>query len=271
MRRGLYTMLRAGKLVVLIAAIAHSTTARGAESAITAQDPSAADFDVSASLRQLALEAGINLEIRGELGGQSQAIHIEGLSTLEAIERLSTGHSLVILDSANSANPKRIIVIATPDEAPTSSRSLLTAQLEHKSHSDTKPHHADEANEDAVALRQVVELSNSADSAAIEKLSKIAISGDEPALRSAALSALSTLQGRQISALLKQGLRDSAPEVRITAARALLWNFGDGAISTIQAAANAEQDEQTKAELQILAKGKLLNRPKTNMLLLHNH
>lgn len=215
---------------------------------------------ISSAILRIARLAGVEVQLRADLGEIPRAIALDGVTVETALERVSRGHSLALFYGASGDTPRSLRTVWVVAEGdPSSSPVRLSAAW-------SQPTETEEAPQDpvltrAIGQRDIARLSYSADPTAIEKLREIASHSPDPVLRRSALSALAGVDPRGSFALFESiGLRDTSADVRIEAARSVMRTSNHRGGAVVRAAGQREKDPVVRDILLRLAAGESVAR-----------
>ncbi|MCG6903644.1 MAG: hypothetical protein LJE68_13275 [Rhodobacter sp.] len=217
----------------------------------------AAGEDIDATIARIGRQAGFEARLQPGLGKTASVVNLDGLTVEAALRRLLRNRSFVIFRGGSDANSEQISRIWVVVEGETFDRDWQPdTPVAVPEPPEPDPDAPDPVITHAIAVRDIIRLSNIADAEAIARLRDLATDAKDPALRRAAISALAGAAGAASFNLFAYwGLRDPDPTVRIEAARSLMRIDRYSAPAILEAAAVRETDTSAREILQRLAAG----------------
>ena len=180
-------------------------------------------------LETIAREAGIGLEIEGELGdAESQTFDSVPLDA--AIRQLVGTHSLVMIHAPGAKRQLSEVRVYAVEEDPEARRQASAQQARRTQRVERAGREvavAGERTDRAARVQEVRELARSGDPAAVRDLSAILASDDDPAIRRLAVGALAGIGDLSATEPLAAALGDEDRAVRVQVVRALHNLLGD--------------------------------------------
>jgi hypothetical protein len=178
-------------------------------------DLEARDVPLATVLREIAIESGFALEIRGSLdGGVSRSL--EGLTLVGAVRRLLGDLSFVIVFAGAhgeraAAHIRRLIVYGDGAQPHVASRTAESA----KGTAKINGRASGQANAQRTSkLRIIRRLNRDRPEGSIRKLSGLMLNDEEPFVREAAANVLSRFKGEGVADALVYALADKEDSVR---------------------------------------------------------
>jgi hypothetical protein len=173
-------------------------------------------------LQAIANEAGIVVEVEGELG-EAEPQLIDDVPLDLAIRRLVGAHSLIMLhDHGTSRRPREVRVYAVEEDpevrrAESAQRARQAARTERRG----EPGRPGDQGDRAARVQTVRELARSDSPEAVRDLGQIVAGDPDPAIRRLAIGALAGLGEREAVDSIAGALNDEDRAVRVQAVRAL--------------------------------------------------
>ncbi|SHL76210.1 hypothetical protein SAMN05444414_1379 [Roseovarius marisflavi] len=221
-----------------------------------------AGTSITDTIRQIGRTAGFEVRLQPGLGELDYPVNLDGLTIEDALRSLVRDQSYVVfrgLAHGGSEGISKIWVMAEGGEfdieigqtAPISGSNQNDFQSEKPYLKVTR----------AIAVRDIVKLSNIADEESINTLRKLAVDASDAAIRRSALSALAGIAGEESHNLFEfSGLKDPDVLVRIEAARSLLRVDHHRGPAIVEAAAQRETDQSAREIMERMAKGESVQR-----------
>lgn len=198
-------------------------------------------------LEAIAREAGIGLEIDGELGdAEPQTFHSVPLDG--AIRQLVGTHSLVMIHAPNAERQLSEVRVYAVEEDPEARRQASAQQARRAERAQRVESAgrevavAGERTDRAARVQEVRELARSGDPAAVRDLSAILASDDDPAIRRLAVGALAGIGDPGATEPLAQALDDEDRAVRVQVVRALHNLLGDDVAPYLARVVTSDQE-----------------------------
>lgn len=205
-----------------------------------------AEGPVVTVLEDIALTIGAGLDVRGELGDVRHASIAAG-EPGNVIRELVRPHSLVLRFDGNTGLPRQILV----REGDGGSYGFDTSEpaverLE-------PPVINRPSLDDEMFKSRLRDLSVDGGPLAAREIARMSAGPARPEMRRLAIVALTRIGGNEALSVLRDGLRDPHPHIRLQSARGLRKLLGAGAQADLSAAMQNESDETVHAAMERLA------------------